>query len=179
MLEGIIIKTSNFKEKDLIIKILSEEGNIKSGLVKSARSKKSSAIYQIGNLVKFEHIGRESSLGMIKAELDKSFVLKWMMKKNCFMTINSICEISDLLLNNSHNYKDFYQKLKDFLENIDEENVVEQYLLIEAFLLMKTGYYDKNDAEKYKNLTNYEFLEKILKHYNKKMPFSRGLLVNL
>ena len=178
---GIVIHTTLFQEKDVVVKILDQSGNIVSGFVKSGNTQKNAPISQIGNIVHFTWVGREGSLGTIKLDCKKQYGIMFMREKIKFLCVTSICSILHLLLQkDTHTQTGFTEELMRFFELMEGSgvlaaNILNEYMKIEALLLLQSGYFNVKTFNA-NNDTNLSFLTNILKQYNKRMPNERLLL---
>lgn len=173
--DGIIVHSYQMGENDGVVKILSQSGEIYSGFVKAGFSKKNNVRMQIGNLVSFSWLGRENSLGTIKLEIKKQYSAMLLANKIAFLGIVSLCSIIHIIIpKNSHNDATLYIATLNFLElclvSKNDTEIVNQYLICEALILSKTGYYEQD-----KQITNLAFIQKTLAFYNKKIPQERLL----
>ncbi len=139
---GFVVELRPFKDTYKIVQIYCQSGDIVSGLVRN--NSKKDAIYQIGNLVKYNHFKKEKGLGVIDCEGDclytamffddrvrYSMVIYFIfLLKSFFKDKDSICKLVDL-------YFDFFNHLK--LNN----NITKlEYLNFENKVLQATGLYE-------------------------------------
>ncbi len=176
MQSGIIINSYKIGEKDGIVKILSQSGEIISGFVKYGFSSKNHARIQVANLVNFSWIGRENSLGTVKLDIIKQYGAATIGNKIAFLSIVAICSvINTIIAKNTQHQANLYQSIAQFLENnttpTSNTNIIEEYLKQEAYILAQSGYFDSQSQ--YNTVTNIEFLTQILNKYNKQVPHER------
>ena len=144
---GIIIDVKKYGEKSLIVKIFSENHGVCRGFIKFANSKKFTNIFQIGNLVSFEHHARiEDSLGgFSNIDLIDNNCAKFIFDKlrtNCAKSIISI--VNDHFLE-IENFNLLFNKLANFLQNLGDEKItnsqiIANYIKLELLILEGLGY---------------------------------------
>jgi DNA repair protein RecO (recombination protein O) len=137
--QGIIISQKNYSENSTILKIFSQNYGLCKGFVK----KKSTAIFQVGNLISFEWRSRiEDALGSFyRVDLIKSYSSKIIfdaLKLNC---VNSLFTIINSFLERE-NHLELFTKLMDFLENLESEKEIflPNFIKLELEILKRLGY---------------------------------------
>ncbi|OFW80195.1 MAG: DNA repair protein RecO [Alphaproteobacteria bacterium RIFCSPLOWO2_01_FULL_40_26] len=145
--EGIIIGIKKYGENSAIVKVFSHNHGIYRGFVKSVKSAKTRAIYQIGNLISFEFRCRiEENLGSFFAvDLIKSYCSKIIfdqLKLNC---TSSLFSTIDELFLERENHADLFEEIQIFLQKIVEENCetknfLAHYIRLELQILKTLGY---------------------------------------
>lgn len=145
--EGIIISTKKYGENSLLVKVFSREHGIYRGFVKSAKSKKVSAIYQIGNLISFEYRSRiEENLGsFFSVNLISSFCSRIIFDQFRLNCVKAIFSMIDELFLERENHRFFFEGLFNFLkkisvENSDKKSLVADYVKLELAMLAELGY---------------------------------------
>jgi len=145
--EGIIIETKKYGEKSLIVKIFSREHGIYRGFVRSVKSSKAAAIYQIGNLVSFEYISRlEENLGSFTSlDLIESFCSKIIFERTKLECANSLFYLLNHCFLERENHEDLFFELRDFLKKISADDFSNQqtiaaYIKLELNILEALGY---------------------------------------
>lgn len=145
--QGIIISQKKFNENSLIVKVFSQNHGIYNGFVKSAKSQKNRTIFQIGNLVSFEHMSRnEESLGQFaNVDLVKGYCSKIMFDRLRLDCANSLFSIIDSAFLERENHEDLFGKTCNFLENLSDdesqkEEVIGEYVKLELEILKNLGY---------------------------------------
>ncbi len=145
--EGIIIDARKYGENSLIVKIFSRQHGIYSGFVKFARSSKSAAIYQIGNMVSFEFFSRlEENLGSFAAiDLVESFCSKIIFERTKLECSNSLFYLLNEFFLERENHQDLFEKLHSFLQKVTAEktsdwDVIAYYVKLELDILESLGY---------------------------------------
>ncbi|MBM3579795.1 MAG: DNA repair protein RecO [Alphaproteobacteria bacterium] len=121
--EGIIISTKKYGEDSLVVKIFSREHGIYRGFVRQGKSRKVSAIYQVGNFVSFEFRSRleENLGGFFSVNLLNSFCAKILfdhIRLNCFASLFSML---DELFLERETHQVFFVELLDFLQKNSAE----------------------------------------------------------
>jgi DNA repair protein RecO (recombination protein O) len=145
--EGIIISQKKYSENSAIVKVFSRNHGLYRGFVKTAKSKKSQAIFQIGNLISFEYRSRiEENLGsFFSADLVKSYASKIIfdqMRLNC---VNSIFALIDESFLEREIEQNLFEKLHVFLQKIADEKILQKdflsdYIRLELKILKTLGY---------------------------------------
>jgi len=145
--EGIIISQKKYGENSLIIKIFSKQHGIYRGFVKSAKSSKSRVIFQIGNLITFEHLSRvEESLGSFSSvDLIKSYCSKIIFDKLRLDCIRSLFSIIDSIFLERESHDNLFIMLNNFLQKItsgeaDKSQFIAEYIRLELKILETIGY---------------------------------------
>lgn len=143
---GFIIDIKKYSEKSLIVKIFSKNHGIYRGFIASGNSKKSQAIFQVGNLVSFEWRSRvEDSLGQFYyVDLEKSYLAKIIfdhLKLNC---VSSLISIIDSCFLERENQQDLFFSFENFLRKICESNdkrdFLSDYIKLELEILQALGF---------------------------------------
>ncbi len=145
--EGIIISLKKYGENSLIVKVFSRHHGIYRGFVKSVRSSKDKTIFQIGNLITFEHRARiEENLGQFfSADLAKSYCSKMMFDKLRLDCVRSIFSIIDSVFLERENHEMLFKKLQEFLQKLADDNsqktdFLADYIKLELKILKTLGY---------------------------------------
>ena len=168
---GLIISKINFKNVDSIIKILTKDGMIISGLAKNSRTKKNMSIYQIGNYVTFQHIGRENTLGIIHCQIIKFFIMQNINNRKNFLIITYICKILADIFNEIDSNNTLLEEILDIFEKIDDKNIKINLMKIEREILSKSGYIDANS-----DMHNKILIKMVYDQMRKTIPEERRLL---
>ncbi len=145
--EGIIISQKKYGENSLIVKVFSHHHGIYRGFVKSAKSTKSKAIFQIGNLISFEFRNRvEENLGQFfSVDLVKSYGTKIIFDRLKLDCMNSLFSIIDSTFLERENHQNLFLYLENFLQKILDENILPKvflsdYIKLELKILENLGY---------------------------------------
>ncbi len=141
---GIIVSCRNYGQNSLIIKIFTQENGICTAFVKNAKSKKSNAIYQVGNLVTFEYRSRiEDNLGQIfYCDLVKSYQMRLIFDQLKLSCSNTLFAMLDDLFLERESYSELFDEIKNFLEILlqDGHHFLIDYVKLELSLLRHLGY---------------------------------------
>ncbi len=141
---GIIISAKKYSETSLIIKILSAQNGLCSGLVRGATSnKKKIANYQIANLVDFNWKSRtEDGLGFFKIEVMRSYLANIMFNKIKLNCVKSIFYLIQKNIMEREPHEELFYDLSQFLtQSRDEESLfLSKYIKLELELLKMLGY---------------------------------------
>jgi len=144
---GIIISQKKYGENSAIIKIFSHHHGIYRGFVRSVKSSKSKAIFQIGNLVSFEFRSRiEDNLGSFFAvDLVRSYCSKIIFEPLKLHCVSSLFSMIDELFLEREEQQDFFLKLQNFLQRIAGDKIrktefLADYIKIELKILEVLGY---------------------------------------
>jgi DNA repair protein RecO (recombination protein O) len=145
--EGIIISLKKYGENSLIVKVFSRHHGIYRGFVKSVKSSKDKTIFQIGNLVTFEHRSRiEENLGQFfGTDLSKSYCSKMMFDQLRLNCVRSIFTIIDSSFLERENHELLFEKLQQFLQKLADEDsqktdFLADYVKLELKILKTLGY---------------------------------------
>lgn len=145
--EGIIINTRKYGENSLVVKVFSREHGVYRGFVRSAKSKKTTATYQIGNLISFEYRSRlEENLGsFFSVNLVSSFCSRIIFDQFRLNCVRSLFSMLDELFLERENHEFFFAHFLSFMERIsienkDKKSVVADYIKLELEMLKELGY---------------------------------------
>jgi DNA repair protein RecO (recombination protein O) len=145
--EGIIISLKKYGENSLIVKVFSRHHGVYRGFVKSVKSTKDRAIFQIGNFISFEFRARiEENLGQFfSVDLVKSYCSKIIFDSLRIDCLNSLFSIVDESFLEHETQPILFEKLLLFLQEISfEENSAEKflssYIKLELKILKTLGY---------------------------------------
>lgn len=144
--QGLIISQKKYGENSLIVKVFSQQHGLQSSFVKSVKSSKDKAIFQIGNLISFEFRARlEESLGQFVAiDLAKSYCPKIMFDRFKLTCANSIFSIIDHCFLERESHEKLFEKLLIFLQKLVDEdepkNFLPDYVKLELKILKTLGY---------------------------------------
>lgn len=145
--QGIIIDIRSYGENSAIVKLLTKDHGICRAFVKSAKSKKAAAIYQIGNLVSFEYRSRiDDNLGSLFAvDLECSYMANIMFEKSKLDCVRCLFFIIDKAFWESEVQDILFTQLDEFLtdiaaENINFDKIVADYIRLELSILNILGY---------------------------------------
>lgn len=144
---GIIISCRKYSENSLILKLFTQNHGIYRGFVNSQKSKKTQAIFQIGNLISFEWRSRtEDGLGQLcYLDLVKSYTPKIIFDKLKLSCCSSIFAILDNCFLEREEQNILFEKLQNFLQKIssspdDKSEFLADYIKLELEILKTLGY---------------------------------------
>lgn len=145
--EGIIINQRKYGENSLIIKVFSRNHGIFRSFIKSAKSRKNSAIFQVGNLISFEFRSRlEDNLGQLfTVDIVKSFAADIIFNQLSLNCVNSTFTMIDEQFLENEFQNNLFENLLKFLHKIgdfssDQNQIIYQYVLLEMKILEMMGY---------------------------------------
>ncbi len=137
--QGIVLSVYKFGDSSLIVKILSENHGPIKGLVKGVQ--KNISMLQAGNLIHFSWNARLSDhLGMIVPTLEKAYTLLNFGEYQKILSISSLSSLIDALIPEREYSADIYQKYIDYMENLDSPSWMENYVMLELYILEKCGF---------------------------------------
>lgn len=144
---GIIISIRKYGENSAILKIISKENGVCSGFIKYANSKKSKAIYQVGNLISFEFRSRvDNNLGSFFAiDLVKSYLAEILFNKLKLDCVRSVLFLIDAVFLEGESQENLFSKFESFLielssDKIDDKFILVKYIKMELEILKILGY---------------------------------------
>lgn len=145
--QGLIISTKKYGENSAIIKTLTKENGLCCGFIKYSNSKKTRAIYQVGNLISFEYRSRvDSNLGsFFGVDLIKSYLANILFDKIKLDCLRVIFFIIDKIFLEGDNQPILFTKINDFLislsfEDLSKKDIFAKYIKIELAILKILGY---------------------------------------
>lgn len=144
---GIVINIKKYGEKSSIVKIFSKDHGVCCGFVKFINSKRNANIFQIGNIISFEHNVRiEDSLGTFtNLDLIENNCSKFIFDKLRTNCAKSVISMIDNYFLERESFTFLYTKLADFLYNLGSivyENscVIADFIKLELIMLENLGY---------------------------------------
>ncbi len=144
---GIIISMKNYSENSLILKVFSQNHGIYRGFVNSQKSKRTQAIFQVGNLISFEWRCRtDDGLGQFcYIDLVKSYIPKIIFDKLKLSCCSSLFSIIDNCFLEREEQNLLFEKFNNFLKNIsandsDNNAFLADYIRLELDILQSLGY---------------------------------------
>ncbi|MDX1924008.1 MAG: DNA repair protein RecO [Rickettsiaceae bacterium] len=137
--QGIILSQKHIQENMLLLKILSKNNGICTGMARKVRGKKAYD-YQVGNLVKFERFARlDNQLGVINCERIESFCGKIIESKINLYSFKNLANIITSSFKEFDTHINIYYFLAEFLELIDKISWL-KYINFELEILKNAGY---------------------------------------
>ena len=196
--EGFILSKRKFKENAIILEVFTSDFGKVSGIVYGGTSRKVRNYLQLVNKIYVNYtLKNENKIGYFKTELIDAIAPKYFNNKNKILCLNSITSILKLLLPENQKLYNVYVSLDSFLNNLNNENWLINYLNWELDLISNLGYgfdaskFNKDFEKKNFNIVidNYEYniptfllsknISKIsFKEIYKGLIFSRRLMEN-
>ncbi len=137
--EGIVISSSKFGDKGLVLKIFSRNHGIVKGFLSG--QKKNMQTAQQGNLISFSWNARlEDHLGKLTATIEKPYPLLNYDNYKKILAISSACSICDKILSERENMKHLFTDFVSFLESLNQEAWLKNYCLFENQILSDCGF---------------------------------------
>lgn len=144
--QGIIINIKNYGENSAIVKILTQDHGIYCGFIKSIKSSKTKAIFQIGNFISFEYKTRlEENLGQFsRPDLITSYCAKILFDKEKLNLSNALFHLIDNVILEKFQIDDLFNYVQDFLQNLtiqdDHLSNLKNFIILEFNILRFLGY---------------------------------------
>ncbi|MDX1917192.1 MAG: DNA repair protein RecO [Rickettsiaceae bacterium] len=137
--KGIILQQSFMQENMLLLKILSENHGICSGIAKNINTQKKYD-FNVGNLVKFERFARlENQLGVIKCYKIKSFQFAILESKLSLYMFRNLSNLISASFTDYEPCRAVFSGLEDFLQSIGKNSWL-KYIKLEIEVLKHAGY---------------------------------------
>ena len=138
---GIIIYSSKYQEKLLLVKLLSKNNGVVTGMTRMPSIKKSN-IYSLGNIVEFQKFSRLSSqLGTITSEPIKFLHANIILNKKNLYSFMAITKIILHAFSENDPHDESYLSFVKFLNNINLSNFSwSDYFNLENSILKETGF---------------------------------------
>ena len=134
--EGYIINCKKHGERSLILTVLCKNYGKVCGYVKSGLSKKNLAIFQLGNLIKFDAWSRvDDNILSLTVELITPHAVNFMSSPQKLTALSSFCALSEMCLPELQPLDRFYYLADSFVNLINEDNWLTHYSLYEFYLL--------------------------------------------
>ncbi len=143
--KGIIIARRPLKENSFIITLFTENHGLYSAVIRGL-SKKSSSIYQEGNIVDFLWQARlDEHLGSAKCELIKSYSGILITNKTKLYAFNSIISLIKGSFHEREKHNKFFPIFQRYLDNLTKDNlsqdfILTEYIKLELIILQECGY---------------------------------------
>ena len=164
--EGFILSKRKFKENAIILEVFTSDFGKVSGIVYGGTSRKVRNYLQLVNKIYVNYTFKnENKIGYFKTELIDAIAPKYFNNKNKILCLNSITSILKLLLPENQKLYNVYVSLDSFLNNLNNENWLINYLNWELDLISNLGYgfdaskFNKDFEKKNFNIVidNYEY----------------------
>ena len=137
---GYIINVRKYSENSAILTVLTQNNGKLVGFVKNAFSKKSSGVYQLGNLVQVEAYSRlEENMLSFKIELISPVSVNFMGDLRKLSALSSLCALIYTSLPEKENIERLFYYIDSFFQLILEDNWITHYSYFEFYLLEYLG----------------------------------------
>ena len=139
--EGFLISKIKFRENANIINVFTSKHGKVSGIVYGGNSRKIRNCLQISNKICVFHTSKsENRIGYFKTELVQAISPKYFNNKKKTTSLLSVSSILNLLLPDSQPYKNLFNFLEKFLNDLEQENWAVKYVYWELNLLKELGF---------------------------------------
>ena len=139
--EGFLLSKIKFRENANIINVFTSSHGKVSGVVYGGSSRKIRNFLQISNKIFVFYTSKsENRIGYFKTELVEAISPKYFNNKKKTTSLLSLTSILSLLLPDSQPYKNLYTSVGKFLENLDQETWIVNYIYWELNLLKELGF---------------------------------------
>ena len=141
--KGIVLSSKKYGEHSLIIRFLTEEHGVYSGLVKFGLSKKQKFLYEPGNLLSISWVARlPEHMGSFRCDTIKLYTSKVMGKSSHLAALTSHCSLEQVFLPERERCKNIYNNSIKFIEqlSVDNDSWLYDYVRWEISFLEQLGY---------------------------------------
>ena len=139
--EGFLLSKSNFDENSIILEAFTADHGKCRGIVYGGSSRKQKRIIQIGNKFFFNWKAKnEHKIGYFNIELIKPISPQFFEDKRKTTSILSSVTILNSLLPEGQVNKKIYLLYEDFLNKLNSENWIENYVSWELSLVKELGF---------------------------------------
>jgi DNA repair protein RecO (recombination protein O) len=139
---SILLSTRKYGENSALIRVLSLQNGVYSGVIRGIHSKTNRGILQPGNIVGATWQARLSEqLGMFKCELIEANTAHIMHDGERLNALSSACALIESALPERHPYPRLYSVFQSFLHTLrDTEVWLEHYVRLELEVLSESGF---------------------------------------
>ncbi|MCI5049976.1 MAG: DNA repair protein RecO [Rickettsiales bacterium] len=139
---ALILSISKFSEHDAVVRVLSREHGLYSGIAKRGLGKSKRGIYQPGNLVHAEWKARlEQHMGSFDCELAKPFAALLMKHPHKLAGLNAACSMIPLAMEERDPHAQLYDAFMHVISQmIGGDEWISDYIRFEMTLLREAGY---------------------------------------
>jgi DNA repair protein RecO (recombination protein O) len=139
---AIILSARKFGETSAVVRVLTREHGVFSGVFRGASSKNNRGIAQAGNVVSAAWNARlAEQLGTFKLELLEAHAAHIMQDGGKLSALTSACSLLELALPERHPYPKLFSEFHEFLHILNGEgNWQEEYVKLELTLLAESGF---------------------------------------
>ena len=175
--EGFLLSKIKFRENANIINVFTNSHGKVSGIVYGGNSRKVRNFLQISNKIfVFYNSKSENRIGYFKSELVEAISPKYFNNKKKTTSLLSVSSILNLLLPDSQPYKNLFNLLEKFLNDLEQENWAVKYVYWELNLLKELGF--DPYLEQFSENLDENITHKIIKIDNIKYKVPNFLLKN-
>tara|TARA_Y100000590_G_scaffold326114_1_gene370065 strand:- start:3955 stop:4536 length:582 start_codon:yes stop_codon:yes gene_type:complete len=182
--EGFLLSKSNFDENSIILEAFTADHGKCRGIVYGGSSRKLKKIFQIGNKISINYKSKnENKIGYFTAELIKPISPLFFDDKKKTICILSASSILKILLPEKQTNKVVYSSFEKFLNNLNLDNWIDEYINWELLLIKELGYenINLNISSKMKINEALKFnkkliIENFIEPNGLRFPFSRNVL---
>jgi DNA repair protein RecO (recombination protein O) len=138
--QAIIVGLHKYNENSALVKALTAEHGLCSGMVKI--SSKSASVYLVGNLVEISWSARlPEHLGSFRAELLKSVYSVIYNDKLRILALGSMCELVSASLTEKNKESEVFEEMMNFISALrNDKDILKHYALLEFALLYAMGF---------------------------------------
>jgi len=167
--EGFILSKRKFRENAIILEVFTNDFGKVNGIVYGGTSRKVRNYLQLVNKIYVNYTFKnENKIGYFKTELIDAIAPKYFNNKNKILCLNSITSILKLLLPENQKLSNVYISLDIFLNNLNRDNWLINYLNWELDLISSLGYgFDTSKLNKNYNKKN---LNIVIDNYEYNIP---------
>lgn len=139
--EGYIINILKHGENSLVVTLLSSLHGKIAGFIKGGYTKKNLGIYQLSNKISFNAYFRvEENLAQFRGvELLSPLAVDFMGSNRKLAVLSSFAELMNMCLPEKDHLEKLGGYIKNFMENIKNENWLAKYAFVEFYLLEYLG----------------------------------------
>ncbi|MBJ27141.1 MAG: DNA repair protein RecO [Alphaproteobacteria bacterium] len=140
--EGIIVSSRHHGESSSVICLFTKEHGRHAGLVRGARNKNNSGIYQLGNGVTARWRARLTEhLGIFNCEMTDARAARLIEDNLRLEGLLSICSLIEIALPERHPYPELYSRTISFLDDFeDSASWIQNLIMWELKLLADLGF---------------------------------------
>lgn len=138
---GIVLSARKYGEGSAVVSLMTPEHGRFSGLVRGGSGNRARGIYESGNVVSVDWRARiEEHLGAFNCELIKPYAALYLDDKLRLAGLSSACAVLELALPEREPYPEVYESLFNFVENLEIQAWLEDYVRWEKNLLTALGF---------------------------------------
>jgi len=139
--EGFLLSKTKFRENGNIINVFTSSHGKVSGIVYGGNSRKIRNFLQISNKIFiFYNSKGDNRIGYFKTELVEAISPKYFNNKKKTTSLLSLSSILNLLLPESQPNKNLFLSVENFLNELDQDNWIINYVYWELNLIKELGF---------------------------------------